>query len=144
MQNTSVQQALSAGIEAADDTALASDIRAYVLNTTDAAVDMLIWNTPLEPELSADIFTVTFEGAPMTYQGRMVKRSTPSATDYVSIPAHERVETVIDMADYYEMSEPGEYLVRLTPSMINGQHRFNEQTPVKLDVTTLTVRVEPK
>ena len=133
IRNASGPQLMVAGIELADDTALSTDIRFYVLNTRDAAVNMLIWNTPLEPELSADIFTVTLDGAPMAYQGRMVKRSTATEKDYFEIPAHEGMEAVVDMAMYYEMSQPGEYQVRLTPSIIDGQIRFNEQTPVQQD-----------
>ncbi len=144
MQNSTDQQLLVAGIELADDTTVSTDIKFHVLNTSDAAVRMLIWNTPLEPELSADIFTVTFNGVPMPYQGRMVKRSTPGKKDYLEVPAHERMEALVDMAVYYEMSEPGEYQVRLTPSIIDGQSRLNEHTPVQLDTTTLTIQVEPQ
>ena len=143
MHNPLDQQVLVAGMEVADHTAVSSDITFHVLNTSDAAVDMLIWNTPLERELSADIFTVTFDGVPMAYQGRKVKRSTPSAKDYLRIPAHERVEALLDMAVYYEMSEPGEYQVRFTPPIIDGQSRMNEQTLVQLEATTLTIRVDP-
>ena len=143
IRNASGPQLMVAGIELADDTALSTDIRFYVLNTSDAAVNMLIWNTPLEPELSADIFTVTLDGAPMAYQGRMMKRSTAAEEDYLEIPAQERMEALVDMARYYEMSEPGEYQVRLTPSTIDGQSRLNEQTPVQLDTTTLMIQVDP-
>ncbi len=142
MQNPSGQQVLVAGIALADHTAVSSDITFRLLNTSDAAVDMLVWNTPLEQELSADIFTVTFNGVPMAYQGRMVKRSTPGEKDYLAIPAHERVEALLDMAVYYEMSEPGEYQVRFTPPIIDGQSRMNEQTPVQLEATTLTIRID--
>ena len=142
MQNASDQQVLVAGIEVADHSIASSDITFHVLNPGDAAVDMLIWNTPLEQELSADIFTVTLNGVPMDYLGRMVKRSTPGERDYLEIPAHERVETLVDLAVYYEMSEPGEYEVSFTPSIVDGQSRLNQLTPVQLDTTTLTIRVD--
>ena len=143
IQNASGPQLLVAGIELTDDTVVPTDIRFHVLNTSDAAVSMLIWNTPLEQELSADIFTVTLNGVPMPYLGRMVKRSTPSEKDYLAVPAHESIEALVDMATYYEMSEPGEYQVRFTPSIIDGQSRLNEQTPVQIDTTTLTIKVDP-
>ena len=143
MQNpVDQQEVLVAGIEVADHTGASSDITFHVLNASDAAVDMLIWNTPLERELSADVFTVTFNGMPMDYLGRMVKRSTPSEKDYLKIPAHKRVEALVDLAVYYEMSEPGEYEVSFTPSIVNGQNCLNEETPVQLDTTTLTIRVD--
>lgn len=143
IRNSSAPQPWVAGIESADDTALSTDIRFHVFNNSDTAVSMLIWNTPFEPELSADIFTVTYNGVPMPYLGRMVKRSTPGDKDYLVIAARERMEALVDMARYYQMSEPGKYRVQLTPSVIDGQSRLNEQTPVQLDTSILTLTVEP-
>lgn len=144
MQEASVKELLVAGVQVADDTTVSSEITFYVSNNSNVAVRMLIWNTPLESELSADVFTVTLDGMPVAYQGRMVKRSSPSDKDYLIIPAHERVESQVDMAVYYAMSEPGEYQVRFTPATIDGQARLNEQTPVQLDATTLTLRIDPR
>lgn len=142
MPEDSMQTVLAAGIEAVDDQAVGSQLTFYVRNNSDSEVDLLIWNTPLERHLSADVFTVTLNGQPVDYQGRMVKRSSPSEKDFLSIPAHERVDVQIDIADYYAMSAPGEYAVNFTPTVIDGHARLNEQALIQLDTTSLVMQIE--
>ncbi|ASJ74434.1 hypothetical protein [Granulosicoccus antarcticus] len=142
MPEDSMQAVLVAGIEADDDKAVRSELTFYVRNNSDTEIDLLIWNTPLERNLSADVFTVTLDGEPVAYEGRMVKRSSPSEEDYLKIPAHERVDVQMNIADYYAMSAPGEYAVSFTPTTIDGHVHLNEQTLVQLETETLSIRIE--
>lgn len=138
------QALLIAGVEAADKPSSGSELIFYVQNESDIEKSLLIWNTPLERELSADVFSVTFNGLPVAYEGRMVKRSSPSEEDYRMVPAHERIEVQLDMADFYAMSRPGEYAVRFTPPIIAGNAQLNQQTMIQLNTAVVTLRVESR
>lgn len=113
----------------------------YVENKNSADVQMLIWNTPFEQELSADIFTVSLDGQAVPYLGLKIKRGKPVADDFIVVPHGKKVETQIDIANYYDLSAPGQYIVALTPSVIGGTVYLNELTPVLAEGSTMSVEI---
>ena len=132
-------QALHAGIElvVADSGVSVAEkppmILFYVTNTSDDAVRLLRWNTPLEKELSADVFLVSLNGQAVDYQGRMVKRGAPGEQDYLDIPAGGRVEARVDIARYYDVAATGSYTISYKPYVVDGVVQLNQQTPVVMD-----------
>lgn len=114
----------------------------HVENRSDKPVSVLTWNTPLEKELSADVFEVSLNGQLMAYQGRKVKRGTPQAEDYIRIPTGGRIETVVDIARYYDMSQSGRYTVLYRPDEIGGVTRLNQQTPVSMEQRSLVLIID--
>lgn len=146
MKDAVSSQPLQAGISltAADGSSAAVEspmVVFHVSNVSDEAVNMLKWNTPLETELSADVFEVRRDGQPVEYLGRMVKRGTPAEGDFISIPPGGRVNVIIDLARYYDMSEPGHYSVSYKPDLIDGVVQLNQQTPVTMEAQTLILVV---
>ncbi len=135
MNSGTDNQQLIAGIESVDSTADGSsllDVIFYVANQGDTDVDMLVWNTPFEKILSADVFKVEHNGEPVPYNGRKVKRGTPQADSFITVPAGERIETLLNMTTYYAMEQAGEYSVVFEPVVIGGVSQLNELTPVEL------------
>jgi hypothetical protein len=91
-------------------------IRFTLENTTNAPIQVLRWNTPLEG-WKGTIFKVEFQGFDRPYQGPMFKRGEPGREDYVEIPAGEAVSAVVDLSQVYEMKDAGPYQVKVTGSV---------------------------
>ena len=88
------------------------------LNATDEPVELLLWNTPFESIVSADLFDVVREedGVHLGYEGRLVKRALPPPADaIVTLAPGERLDAVVDLARLYALERPGRYTVRLDP-----------------------------
>lgn len=85
----------------------------YVENNSAESIKILPWQTPLEGELTADIFEITINGDTLQYQGIMIKRAAPTDADYITLAVGERREIVTSLSDSYDMSAAGQYLVTL-------------------------------
>ena len=73
------------------------------------------------------------DGKSMTYLGRKVKRSNPKVSDYMLVPAGERLESAMDIAKFYDFSEAGEYAVTINLPEIDGVAMLNQETSVTID-----------
>ena len=82
-------------------------------NNGDTDVSVLTWETPLEAELTQDVFNLTSSkngkpnvfGDRARYTGRLIKRSHPAAKDFVTVKAGDSVSTVIALSDYYQVGD---------------------------------------
>lgn len=94
------------------------EVRVSASNTTDEPLELLLWNTPFESIISADLFDVVREedGVHLGYEGRLVKRALPPPDDaIVTLAPGERLYAVIDLALLYSLERPGRYTVRFDP-----------------------------
>ncbi len=69
---------------------------------------VLKWNTPLE-SLTEDLFHVTFNGEKIRYTGKLIKRTFPTAADYVLIEAGKSISGRVDLSAAYDMYRKGRY-----------------------------------
>jgi hypothetical protein len=135
---------LFAGIEAPEpgtDGKAHTELTFYVSNRGDADIQMLVWNTPFEKILSADVFSVKHDGETMPYNGRKIKRGTPQPENYLTVHAGERLETILDISAYYDMDQPGEYSVAYNPVNIDGSFQMNGLTPVNQATDAVTMKI---
>lgn len=79
-------------------------------NATAAPVQLLRWQTPLDG-VDNDLFTVSYEGEPVAYTGRMVKRATPTDADYIALQPGQSLSVEVDLSAHYDMSRGGRYTV---------------------------------
>lgn len=139
---TAVQGRLDVGLGLSDDPLAGSTlVRAWFENSTSAPVQILLWNTPIEPRLSADVFDVRRDGEPVDYLGRLVKRGEPSASDWITLEPGARRMAEVDIAEAYDLSIPGAYTVSLAPTTVAGVLQFNQATPVRVVTEPLVIRV---
>ncbi|GMV29015.1 MAG: hypothetical protein AMXMBFR59_11400 [Rhodanobacteraceae bacterium] len=80
-------------------------------NTTDAPVQVLRWQTPVDG-VNNDLFSVSQNGEPVAYIGRLVKRSAPTDKDYVELAPGQSITVDVDLSAYYDMRKGGQYTVR--------------------------------
>jgi hypothetical protein len=93
-------------------------LRFRLINRTDAPLWVLRWNTPIEG-WRGTIFTVSFQGSELPYQGPMLKRGDPGREEYVEIPPGESVNVSVDLAEVYDVKQPGEYRVQVTGDLLD-------------------------
>ena len=105
---------------------LAVDIRPadngveFVLtNNSSDDISLLRWETPLEPELTQDVFAVSYsEGKNKSlhaeramFSGRLIRRTEPQPNDFITIAAGESRSAIVPLADYYQLSDQGMHYV---------------------------------
>jgi len=73
-------------------------------------IQVLRWYTPLQAA-SSGVFKVTRNGEPVDYVGALVKRGTPGASDYVTIPAGSSITRAVEVSELYDFSATGVYTV---------------------------------
>ncbi len=112
-----------------------AEVLFYLENKSAQPIRFLPWNTPLEGELTADIFDISFDGGSLLYQGIMIKRAAPVEADYETLAVDERREVVIDLAESYDMSAAGSYHVRL--------RTFGDETMMQIDGIDAVIVSEP-
>lgn len=85
-------------------------VEVEVTNTSTRTVRMPRWQLP-DPFLQAKLFVVTRDGAPVTYEGPMIKRGLPAAADFAILRPGQTYRTVVDLSAFYDLSATGEYTV---------------------------------
>jgi hypothetical protein len=86
-------------------------IRFSLKNVSKSDLWVLKWYTPLEG-IKGKIFRVICDGKEILYEGRMIKRGTPSKHDYVHIESNKSVSSQVDLSEAYVLPECSECLVK--------------------------------
>lgn len=106
-------------------------------NTSDSPLRLLRWETPLESELTQDMFVITeSDGANpsvyakrATFSGRLFKRPNPLPSDFIDIEAGQSVSAVVNLADHYQLDVEGSHQVRFNGVLrIQGQEEALAQS----------------
>ena len=81
-----------------------------ISNPTRHTVRVLRWFTPAEG-VEEPLFTVTRDGQPVAYIGAHYKRPAATGQDYISLRSGESFTSVVNLGDYYDLSQSGQYEV---------------------------------
>lgn len=73
-------------------------------------VRLLRWFTPAEG-VEESLFGVARNGEPVAYTGAHYKRPAVTGRDYVSLKAGESMSYTVNLGDYYDLTQSGEYQV---------------------------------
>jgi peptidyl-Lys metalloendopeptidase len=87
-------------------------LKVVLTNTGDEDLWVLTRNTPLD-EIITDCLTIKRNGKKVEYDGPIVKRAAPTASEYKLIKAGQSVEAEFPVSDAYETSKQGSYEVEL-------------------------------
>lgn len=79
-------------------------------NESDQKLRILRWETPFDG-IEANLFEVARNGDLVPYLGRVYKRGTPQASDYIMLMPGESLSARVELSAYYEMGYGGEYLI---------------------------------
>lgn len=89
-----------------------------VSNPTNHTVRVLKWFTPAEG-VEESLFAVTRDGLPVAYTGAHYKRPAVTGKDYLSLKAGESITSIVNLGDYYDLSESGQYEVAYAVASFN-------------------------
>ncbi len=115
-ENKELVGKLSAGIRPVENRLIEGqslEVSFYLNNGTDAAIEVLPWATPLEVNISADLFAVMKDDEALPYVGRVVKRKAATAEDYITLESGEQLETTLNLSQAYDVSAAGDYRIVL-------------------------------
>lgn len=88
-----------------------------VTNKSPIDVQFLKWGTPFESMPTRDMFSVKdANGQTLSYQGPMVKRGKPEASDYVTIKSGQTLKQAMDISKAYDIRASGTYHVQYKES----------------------------
>ncbi|MEU4244845.1 M35 family metallo-endopeptidase [Actinoplanes sp. NPDC026619] len=110
---------LTTTVQIGQATSDALTVRFTVRNTSAAPVSVLSRDLPQAHDSGA-ILAVTRNGTPVAYQGKLVKPAAPTAADYTSIPAGGTYTATMDLADEYDLSQPGTFTVALASTQVRA------------------------
>lgn len=110
-------------------------------NGTNNTLRFLKWGTPFENSFTRNQFNVTHHGNTLSYQGRMIKRSKPTSSDYILINPRESLQTTVDISKAYPLNDAGQYAVNYHASYLDLE-ATQRLTPVKAS-NTVTFTVSP-
>ena len=92
---------------AAEDSVM---VNIAISNPNRNTIRILRWYTPFDG-VKEDLFAVTVNGKTVEYTGADYKRPAPQDKDYITLKSGETLETTIDLAAFYDLSESGYYQI---------------------------------
>jgi peptidyl-Lys metalloendopeptidase len=81
-----------------------------ISNPSKGALRLLKWYTPFE-DVEEPLFEITRDGVPVEYIGAHYKRPQPEDGDFIVLKSGESFTRTVNLADYYDLSVSGSYLV---------------------------------
>ena len=147
------RRAIEASLSAADTYRLGDpiDVTYSLTNTGTRPYQVLVWETPLEAEVT-DFLTLERDGERIRYDGRRVKRGDPVDDDYVLLAPGERVDRTVDISRSYPIQATGVYTATLKsavmdafpvttdakrPPRLRAQHDAQPLDPVQVTFTVV-------
>ena len=128
---TSILAGAIAAATAAAPVTRSNPLRVSMFANGDGAVEVILTNTsnkiarvpkyqlPLG-ELEAKLFSISRDGEPVAYEGPMIKRGLPLASDFAILRPGQSYRSVVQLADAYDMRKSGTYTVTLASSLQHG------------------------
>ena len=86
------------------------NVEVTVINTSRKTARIPTWQLP-SAEAQSDLFAVSRNGEEIRYEGRMIKRGTPTAADFAILRPGESRRVTLNLAEAYDLSKTGDYTV---------------------------------
>jgi peptidyl-Lys metalloendopeptidase len=119
-------------------------IEVTVTNTGEKAARVPRWELPSDfPETQQ--FRIIRDGKPVAYEGRLVKRGAPVASDFVVLRPGQSFKVVVDLSSSYDLSATGTYEVemstRLQFASLSGGARLQHANGVPMRLRSQNLRL---
>lgn len=87
-------------------------VEVILTNTSNKVARVPKYQLPLG-ELQAKLFQVSRDGSKVAYEGPMIKRGLPNASDFAILRPGQSLRSVVELADAYDMRKGGTYTITL-------------------------------
>lgn len=91
-------------------------VEVILTNTSNKIARVPSYQLPMG-ELQAKLFQVSRDGEKVAYEGPMIKRGLPSASDFAILRPGQSLRSVVDLADAYDMRKGGTYTITLASAL---------------------------
>ena len=92
------------------------NVEVVLTNTSNKIVRVPKYQLPLG-ELQAKLFSISRDGEQVAYEGPMIKRGLPLASDFAILRPGQSYKSVMTLADAYDMRKSGTYTITLASAM---------------------------
>jgi peptidyl-Lys metalloendopeptidase len=125
---TTILAGAIAAASAAAPVTRSNPLRVSMFATANGGVEVVLTNTsnkiarvpkyqlPLG-ELEAKLFSISRDGEAVAYEGPMIKRGLPLASDFAILRPGQSYRSVVQLADAYDMRKSGTYTITLASPM---------------------------
>ncbi len=91
-------------------------VEVILTNTSNKIARVPKYQLPLG-ELEAKLFSISRDGEAVAYEGPMIKRGLPQASDFAILRPGQSYRSVVQLADAYDMRKSGTYTITLASAM---------------------------
>lgn len=91
-------------------------------NVSPGAVNVLVWNTPLEGLTGRFLRVTAPDGSELEYGGPMVKRAPPDRDDYLRMRKGSTRQRTVDIARAYSFTQDGTYRIAFIGQLADVSH----------------------
>ncbi len=118
-------------------------VHVAITNPNDFPIRILKWFTPLNG-VERSLFTVTRNGEPVPYIGKMVKRAAPTEADYITLEPGASVTSDVNLAEVYALSVSDHYQVAydVTSLQLYVEYEIVQLNNGRLTSNTVTMFVK--
>ncbi|GEM_PF-935688 len=121
-----------------------ASITITLTNNSNEIRHILLWNTPFESQLSANIFEVKEGNRTVPYLGRTVKRSVATDSDYVLFEEGETRSITLEMPRYYQMQDEANYTISYKGDIKSLEQSKRTQVEQKNSQPSITIGFTPQ
>ncbi len=87
-------------------------VEVILTNTSNKVARVPRYQLPLG-DLHAKLFQMSRDGQPVAYEGPMIKRGLPTASEFAILQPGQSLRSVVQLADAYDMRKSGTYTITL-------------------------------
>lgn len=88
------------------------NVEVILTNTGNKTARVPRYQLPLG-DIEAKLFRISRDGQPVAYEGPMIKRGLPSASDFAILRPGQSIRSTVQLADAYDMRKGGTYTITL-------------------------------
>ena len=92
------------------------NVEVILTNTSNKIVRVPKYQLPMG-DLQAKLFSISRDGEQVAYEGPMIKRGLPLASDFAILRPGQSYKSVVALADAYDMRKSGTYTIALASAM---------------------------
>ena len=119
-------------------------VEVIVTNTGRTTVRLPKWQLPTE-FVDSNVFRVSRDGAPLEFEGRMIKRAVPTAADFAVIRPGRALRTVVDLSQAYDFRKAGTYTITYAAPLqwasLTGRVHLKERSGAPMVAQSAPVQV---
>jgi peptidyl-Lys metalloendopeptidase len=119
-------------------------VEVIVTNTSRTTVRVPKWQLPTA-FADSKVFRVTRDGMPVEFEGRMIKRAVPTASEFAVIRPGRAIRTVVDLPQAYDFRKAGTYTITYAAPLqwasLTGRVHLKERTGAPMVAQSAPVQV---